>query len=178
MADVKVVAPFNVGKGIIWNDSTKKYEVNIGDGLEINSEGKVVVKKVQPISSFDNGTGQQVFNSTIIDYGNGIIEFSGVVEVNCAGQIGNNVVTNPPFKDMEGVAKVDLSQFNFKQIISVHATAGDQRLTGTAHENAWVIGVASGEAIRTDAVYIGGQIVGDPSKPILPVFFTVKGIKA
>ena len=31
MADVQVVAPMNMGKGIEWNPNTKQYEVNIGD---------------------------------------------------------------------------------------------------------------------------------------------------
>lgn len=78
MADVKVVAPFNVGKGIIWNDITKTYEVNIGDGLEINSEGKVVVKNKPILNLTDNGTGTIIHQQAVVDTG-ATIEVSGTV---------------------------------------------------------------------------------------------------
>lgn len=75
--DVHVVAPSNIGKGIIWNPVTKQYEVNIGDGLEINPQGKVVAKIPTPeVRTQDNGTGVVIHKQTIIDYG-GVIEVSG-----------------------------------------------------------------------------------------------------
>ena len=176
MADVKVVAPFNVGKGIIWNDNTKKYEVNIGDGLEINSEGKIVVKKIEPVKTFDNGSGTVVHNAIIVDYGNGIIEFSGRVVVKCTHP-DNNIVTTPPYKNLEGSVGVDLTSLNLKQLVTISLTAGDQRNTGVAKENAWLIIEPTPNPIL-GMMHIGGQIVGDPNQPDLDVFFSLKGIKA
>ena len=91
MTDVKVVAPMNMGKGIIWNDITKTYEVNIGNGLEINSEGKVVVKELitnpkelitNPVSTkiVDKVTAAVIGEQYTIDYGNGLIEVNCLLE--------------------------------------------------------------------------------------------------
>lgn len=176
MADIKVVAPRNIGKGIIWNENTKQYEVNIGEGLEINNEGKVVVKKIEPITHFDNGTGTIVNNAIIVDYGNGIIEFSGRVVVVCKNE-DKNIVAAPPYKNLDGSAQVDLTSLNLKQLVSVSLTAGDQKFTGAAKENAWLISEPIPNPIL-GTMGIGGQIVGDPNKPDLDVFFTIKGIKA
>ena len=73
-----VVAPNNIGKGIIWNDITKTYEVNIGEGLEINSEGKIVVKNNPILKLTDNGTGTIVHQQAVVDTG-ATIEISGTV---------------------------------------------------------------------------------------------------
>ena len=43
---VLTVSNSNMGKGIKWNPNTKQYEVNIGDGLEINEQGQVAAKKI------------------------------------------------------------------------------------------------------------------------------------
>lgn len=174
--DIPFVHPINIGKGIKWNESSKQYEVNIGDGLEISSEGKVVIKKIEPVTHFDNGTGTVVNNAVIIDYGNGIIEFSGRVVVKCTHS-NNNIVTTPPYKNLEGSVGVDLTSLNLKQLVSVSLTAGDQRATGVAKENAWLLGEPTPNPIL-GMMYVGGQIVGDPSKSDLDVFFSLKGIKA
>ena len=44
--DVHVVTPSNMGKGLIWTDSTKTYDVNVGanSGLIMNENGEVGVK--------------------------------------------------------------------------------------------------------------------------------------
>lgn len=176
MTDVKVVAPANMGRGIKWNPTTKQYEVNIGDGLEINEQGQVVAKKIIPVTTFDNGTGSIVNNCVIIDYGNGIIEFSGRVVVRCI-DTADNIVTTSPYKNLEGSTGIDLTSLNLKQLVSVSLTAGDQKHTGTAKENAWLIGEPIPDPILK-MMYVGGQIVGDPEKPELDVFFAIKGIKA
>lgn len=173
---VLTVSNSNIGKGIKWNPTTKQYEVNIGDGLEINEQGQVVAKKIVPITTFDNGTGAVVNNSVIVDYGNGIIEFSGRVLVKCIKQ-EDNIVTTPPYKNMEGATFIDLTSLNLKQLVSVSLTAGDQKQTGVAKENAWLIGEPIPDPILKH-MGIGGQIVGDPDKPDLDVFFTIKGLKA
>ena len=173
---VLTVSNSNIGKGIKWNPDTKQYEVNIGDGLEINEQGQVVAKRITPITTFDNGTGAVVNNSVIVDYGNGIIEFSGWVVVQCTKE-GPNIVTTPPYKNLEGYTGIDLSSLNLKQLVSVSLTAGDQKHTEVARENAWLIGEPVPNPILK-MLYVGGQIVGDPANPDLDVFFIIKGIKA
>lgn len=44
--DVHVVTPSNMGKGLIWTDATKTYDVNVGQtsGLVMNENGEVGVK--------------------------------------------------------------------------------------------------------------------------------------
>lgn len=177
MTDVKVVAPMNMGKGIVWNEQTKQYEVNLGDGLVFNKQGKIELLPITPKTTFDNGTGQVVNNVTIIDYGNGIIEINGVVDITTQHD-GNNILTGEGYVSMEGHATINLHEFNFQKILNVQATAGDQRGTGTAKENAWIVGIASGEPISTDKVDIGAQIVGASNNRIVPVMFQIKGLKA
>lgn len=45
---VLTVSNSNIGKGIKWNPITKQYEVNIGDGLEINEQGQIVGDPEKP----------------------------------------------------------------------------------------------------------------------------------
>ena len=177
MTDVKVVAPTNIGKGIVWNEQTKQYEVNLGNGLVFNEQGEIELLPITPKTTFDNGTGQVVDNVTIIDYGNGIVEINGVVDITTS-TVGNNILTGGGYVSMEGYVTINLHQFNFQKILNVQATAGDQRDTGTAKENAWIVGIASGEPISTDHIDIGAQIVGDRNKRVVPVMFQIRGLKA
>lgn len=78
--DVHVVAPSNIGKGIKYNESTKQYDVSVGSGLEINSNGEVVTVNKPVIRTFDNGTGKIVHKQAITDAG-GFIEVSGVISL-------------------------------------------------------------------------------------------------
>lgn len=78
--DVHVVAPSNMGKGIKYNESTKQYDVSVGSGLEINSNGEVVTVNKPEIRTFDNGTGKVVHKQAITDAG-GFIEVSGVISL-------------------------------------------------------------------------------------------------
>ena len=43
MTDVKVVAPMNMGKGLVWNETTKQYDVSAKDsnGVKVNPDGSV-----------------------------------------------------------------------------------------------------------------------------------------
>lgn len=177
MTDVKVVAPMNMGKDIVWNEQTKQYEVNLGNGLVFNEQGKIELLPITPKTTFDNGTGQVVNNVTIIDYGNGIVEINGIVDITTSND-GNNILTGEGYVSMEGSATINLHEFNFQKILNIQATAGDQRETGTAKENAWIIGIASGEPISTDEIVIGAQIVGDPNARVVPVMFQIRGLKA
>lgn len=73
------VSPKNIGKGIIWNEATHQYEVNLGEGLYIDSAGKIqLTQKDVQIRTTDNGTGRIVHQQAIIDFG-AFIEVSGTV---------------------------------------------------------------------------------------------------
>ena len=150
-------------------------ENDIGNGLEINERGQLAAKKIVPVTTFDKGSGSIVHNSIIIDYGNGIIEFSGRVVVSCT-LISNSVVTTSPYKNMEGRTDVDLTSLKLKQLVSVNLTAGEINGIGSK-EGAWLIREPIPNPLLR-IMTIGGQIVGDPNKPNLDVFFTIKGIKA
>lgn len=78
--DVHVVAPSNIGKGIKYNESTKQYDVSVGSGLAINTNGEVVTVNKPEIRTFDNGTGKIVHKQAITDAG-GFIEVSGVISL-------------------------------------------------------------------------------------------------
>lgn len=60
---VYAVTPENMGNGIVFNQSTGKYEVNVGDGLEIR-DNKVVIKQVSKVPTAkqitDRLTGQVI----------------------------------------------------------------------------------------------------------------------
>lgn len=81
--DVHVVTPANIGRGIKWDANTKKYEVNIGEGLTITDDGKVDVKKINanpvPSDITDSTNGKVIGNQFTIDYGNGLVEVNGVM---------------------------------------------------------------------------------------------------
>ena len=172
---VLTVSNSNIGKGIKWNPNTKQYEVNIGEGLEVNEQGQVVAKKIVPVTTFNNGSGAIVSNVIIIDYGNGLIEFSGRVVVSCTS-LGNYIVTKSPYGIWEGMAGVDLTSLNLKQLVSVSLTAGNQETSGV-DGNAWLIAEPKPEPILK-MMRIGAQMIDVPGIHDLGVFFTVKGIKA
>ena len=76
--DVFVVTPSNIGKGIKYNESTKQYDVAVGSGLEINSNGDVVAVNKPEIRTYDYGLEKVVHKQSITDAG-GFIEVSGVI---------------------------------------------------------------------------------------------------
>ena len=77
--DIFVVTPSNMGKGLVWNDQTKQYEVNIGEGLRYDDTGAVQAVPSKPvIKTFDNGSGKIVHKQVIIDSGV-TIEVSGTI---------------------------------------------------------------------------------------------------
>lgn len=79
MTDVKVVAPINMGKGIVWNEQTKQYDVALGAGLYIDDNGVIQMRSNEPkIQTFDNGTSTVYHKQIKIDYGS-VVEISGRV---------------------------------------------------------------------------------------------------
>lgn len=198
MADVKVVAPFNVGKGIIWNDKTKKYEVNIGDGLEINSEGKVVVKKLitNPVATkiVDNGTATVIGQQYTIDYGNGLIEVNGIMEFPLAtvprqakgnafpitiGRFGAGCSSRPMnYADVgevyhkESVTTITAEELGMSKILNVSSMPCD--IGGYRTESVWVVQ----DEIFTSYVRLGVKTLAKLDQDKMLALFQVKGIKA
>lgn len=196
MPDVKVVAPFNVGKGIIWNDSTKKYEVNIGDGLEINSDGKIVIKKIIANTAVermtDNGTGAVVGEKYTIDYGNGLIEVNGIITYPLATKPNADEIT--PDRSVNGFsigcAKtpveyigetmyhkestriVTAKELGMSNILSVQLTACD--LAGYRTETPWVIN----DALWGADVTLGVRTLATLEQDQIRIMYQIKGLKA
>ena len=198
MTDVKVVAPFNVGKGIIWNDNTKKYEVNIGDGLEINSEGKVVVKKLitNPVATkiVDNGTATVIGQQYTIDYGNGLIEVNGILEFPLAtvpnqekdnafpitiGRFGAGCSSRPMnYADAgevyhkESVTAITAEELGMSKILNVSSMPCD--ISGYRTETVWVVQ----DEIFTSYVRLGVKTLAKLEQDKMLALFQIKGIKA
>lgn len=199
MTDVKVVAPVNMGKGIKWNPITKQYEVNIGDGLEINEQGQVVVKTVfaNPVSEnfVDNGSGEVIGQKYTIDYGNGLIETNGLITFpldtipRTRGQgilhrdLGNGFLigctaTGMQYTDQanlyhkESALVLQASDFGMRTFVSVNAIAMD--LSGARTETAWVVN----NGLFSDTLTIGVHTLAELSQDRINVMFQVKGVKA
>lgn len=196
MADVKVVAPRNIGKGIIWNDKTKQYEVNIGDGLEINSDGKVVVKKIITNTSVermtDNGTGTVVGEKYTIDYGNGLIEVNGIITYPLATKPNADKIT--PDRSVNGfsigcaktpveyIGKtmyhkessriVTAKELGMSNILSVQLTACD--LDGYRTETPWIVN----ETLWGAYVTLGVHTLATLAQDQIRVMYQIKGLKA
>ena len=192
MADVKVVAPRNIGKGIIWNDSTKQYEVNIGDGLEINSEGKVVVKPLvtNPVATkiVDNGTAQVIGGQYHIDYGNGLIEVNGYFiyplctvagaseskgrfNISCSGT-PTNYSSEERLYHKESITIITAAELGMKSILSVNAISGD--VYGYRTETPWLVN----DGVFSASVTLGVRTLALLNQDQVIVSYVIKGIKA
>lgn len=195
---VFVVTTDNIGKGIKWNESTGKYEANIGDGLEINSDGKIVVKPVvvNPRSTniTDNGTGKVIGEKYAIDYGNGLVEVNGILEFpldtvprakgesafpHTSGRfdIGCSE-TAQPFVDAgtlyfkESRIKITASELGMSKILSVNSMPLD--LAGYRTESTWLVN----QGLFTDHIYLGVHSLAALSQDSMKVMFQIKGVKA
>lgn len=63
--DVHVVAPSNMGKGLVYNETTKQYDVDVKAVTTMTTQKQ------------DNGTGEVIGEQYRIDYGNGLVEVGG-----------------------------------------------------------------------------------------------------
>ncbi len=199
MTDVKVVAPANMGRGIKWNPDTKQYEVNIGDGLEINEQGQVVAKKVEanPVATqmIDNGSATVIGETYTIDYGNGLIEVNGLLyfpldtvprEVSDSTAFPHEkdgffmVCTNSSISyadqsslyHKESCRRFTASDFGMRSILSINAIAGD--LVGYRTETPWIVN----NEIFSDQFTLGIHTLAELNQDRVPVMFQIKGIKA
>ena len=195
-ASVIVVTPDNIGKGIKWNASTKKYEVNVGDGLEIDSTGRVVVKPVvvNPRSSSITDNGKTIGEKYAIDYGNGLIEVNGILEFpldtvprvkgegafpHTSGRfdIGCSE-TAQPFVDAgtlyykESRIRITAAELGMSKILSVNSMPMD--LAGYRTESTWLVN----QSLFTDNIYLGVHSLAALSQDSMRVMFQIKGVKA
>lgn len=193
-----VVAPNNIGKGIIWNDNTKTYEVNIGNGLEINSEGKVVVQKLitnpEATKIVDNGTATVIGQQYTIDYGNGLIEVNGILEFPLAtvpnsgsygafpitiGRFGAGCSSRPMnYADQadlyhkESVTVITAEELGMSKILNISSMPCD--IDGYRTESVWIVQ----EGIFADYVKFGVKTLARLEQDKILTVFQVKGIKA
>lgn len=193
---VYAVTPSNMGSGIIFNQSTGKYEVNIGDGLEIK-DNKVVVKKAVsvPIASniVDSINSQVIGQQHTIDYGNGLIEVNGLltfpldtVPRNRADnafphsigrfEIGASTDTSH-FIDIgnlyykESRIKITAAELGMSKILSVNSMAMD--ISGYRTESTWLVN----QELFSDSIWLGVHTFATLDQDSIKVMFQIKGIK-
>ena len=195
-SSVIVVTPDNIGKGIKWNASTEKYEVNVGNGLEIDSTGKVVVKHVvvDPRSSNITDNGKVIGEKFSIDYGNGLVEVNGIIEFPLSttprGK-GDNAFTHKvgkfdvgcsettqPFVDAgtlyykETRLKITAAELGMRKILSVNSIPMD--LSGYRTEAVWLVN----QELFSDYIYLGVHTLASLSQDSMKAMFQIKGVKA
>lgn len=194
-SSVIVVTPDNIGKGIKWSASTEKYEVNVGDGLEIDSTGKVVVKPIaDPRSSNITDNGKVIGEKYAIDYGNGLVEVNGIIEFPLSttprGKGGNAFThkvgkfdvgcseTAQPFVDVgplyykETRLKITAAELGMSKILSVNSIPMD--LGGYRTEAVWLVN----QELFSDSIYLGVHTLASLSQDSMKAMFQIKGVKA
>lgn len=193
---VYVVTTDNIGKGIKWDESTGKYEVNIGDGLEINNDGKVVVKPVvvNPRSTNITDNGKVIGEKYTIDYGNGMVEVNCIIEFPLSttprGK-GDNAFTHKvgrfdvgcsetaqPFVDAgtlyykETRLKITAAELGMSKILSVNSIPMD--LSGYRTEAVWLVN----QELFSDSIYLGVHTLASLSQDAMKAMLQIKGVKA
>lgn len=200
--DVHVVTPSNIGRGIKWDPNTKKYEVNIGEGMIITDDGKVDVKKINanpvPSDIIDPTNGKVIGNQFTIDYGNGLIEVNGVLKfplkttpnqptedayplqigrfyVGCDTEPSGyftDKIRYPDIYHKESVTTFNAVDFGMSKILSVNAIACD--LGGYRTETPWLVNNSS----VSDYISLGVHTLANLSQDSIQIMFQVKGTKA
>lgn len=200
--DVSVVTPANIGRGIKWDANTKKYEVNIGEGLIITDDGKVDVKKINanpvPSDIIDPFNGKVIGNQFTIDYGNGLVEVNGIMrfplkttpnsasedafpQINGRFAMGCSVapITYLSAADngenlyhKESVTNITAAELGMSKIMSVNAIACD--LTGYRTESPWLVN----DSAVSDSIKLGVHTIASLVQDSITVMFQVKGTKA
>lgn len=192
---VYAVTPSNMGSGIIFNQSTGKYEVNIGDGLEIK-DNKVVVKKAvaAPIASniVDSINSQVIGQQHTIDYGNGLIEVNGLLtfpldtvprnrtdnafphsigrfEIGASTDTSHFVTGNLYYK--ESRIKITAAELGMSKILSVNSMAMD--ISGYRTESTWLVN----QKLFSDSIWLGVHTFATLDQDSITVMFQIKGIK-
>lgn len=193
---VYAVTPSNMGSGIIFNQSTGKYEVNIGDGLEIK-DNKVVVKKAvsAPIASniVDSINSQVIGQQHTIDYGNGLIEVNGILkfpldtvprersdnafphsvgrfEIGASTDISHFVDTENLYYK-ESRIKITAAELGISKILSVNSIAMD--ISGYRTESTWLVN----QKLFSDYIWLGVHTFASLDQDSINVMFQIKGIK-
>lgn len=200
--DVSVVTPANIGRGIKWDANTKKYEVNIGEGLIITDDGKVDVKKINanpvPSDITDSTNGKVIGNQFTIDYGNGLVEVNGVMRFPL--KTTPNAASEEAFSQTDGrfsmgcsiapitylsaadngenlyhkesVTTITAAELGMSKILSVNAIACD--LAGYRTESPWLVN----DSAVSDSFKLGVHTIASLVQDSITVMFQVKGTKA
>lgn len=201
--DVSVVTPSNIGRGIKWDANTKKYEVNIGEGLIITEDGKVDVKKVNanpvPSDIIDPVNGKVIGNQLTIDYGNGLIEVNGIIRFPL--KTTPNISSEEAFSQTDGrfymgcsvepVTYLSAADNGYNNLY--HKESGTNisaselgmskilsvnaiacDLAGYRTETPWLIN----DSAVSDSIKLGVHSIAFLAQDSIPVMFQVKGTKA
>lgn len=193
---VYTVVPENMGKGIIFNQSTGKYEVNVGDGLEI-TDNKVVIKKAvtTPVASniVDNINSQVIGQQHTIDYGNGLVEVNGLLkfpldtvprertdnafphskgrfEIGASTDTSHFVDTGNLYYK-ESRIKITAAELGMSKILSVNSMAMD--ISGYRTESTWLVN----QELFSDYIWLGVHTFASLDQDSINVMFQIKGIK-
>lgn len=193
---VYAVTPENMGSGIIFNQSTGKYEVNVGDGLEIK-DNKVVIKKAvnAPVASniVDNLNSQVIGQQHTIDYGNGLIEVNGLLkfpldtvpkertdnafphsvgrfEIGASTDTSHFVDTGNLYYK-ESRIKITAAELGMSKILSVNSMAMD--ISGYRTESTWLVN----QELFSDYIWLGVHTFASLDQDTINVMFQIKGIK-
>lgn len=193
---VYAVTPSNMGSGIIFNQSTGKYEVNIGDGLEIK-DNKVVIKKAVsvPVAAniVDNVNSQVIGQQHTIDYGNGLIEVNGLLkfpldtvprersnnafphsvgrfEIGASSDTSHFVDTGNLYYK-ESRIKITAAELGMSKILSVNSMAMD--ISGYRTESTWLVN----QELFSDHIWLGVHTFASLDQDSINVMFQIKGIK-
>jgi len=194
---VLTVSNSNMGKGIKWNPITKQYEVNIGDGLEINEQGQVVAKKIEanPVTTqmVDNGSATVIGQTYTIDYGNGLIEVNGIMTFPLATVINRDTTPDAryvngffvgcadaptPYLNTETLyhketrRSITAKSLGMKSILNVNAIPMD--ISGYRTETVWLVN----RELFSDSIILGIHTLASLDQGSINVMFQIKGIKA
>lgn len=186
-----------LGNGIKWSESNNQFEVNLGDGLEINSDGQVVVKQLvtEPVTKqiLDHGSASVIGEQYTIDYGNGLIEINGLLyfpldtvprnkgdeafprqkdgfDIGCSNSPMNYADVGEVYHK-ESRRNFKAQDFGMRKILSVNAIAGD--VAGYRTETPWVVN----REIFSDNISLGIHTLAKLDQNVVPMMFQVKGLK-
>lgn len=193
---VYAVTPSNMGSGIVFNQSTGKYEVNVGDGLEIK-DNKVVVKKAVPVpvatNIVDSVNSQVIGQQYTIDYGNGLIEVNGLLkfpldtvpreiqdnafphsvgrfEIGASTDTSHFVDTGNLYYK-ESRIKITAAELGMSKILSVNSMAMD--ISGYRTESTWLVN----QELFSNYIWLGVHTFASLYQDSINIMFQIKGIK-
>ena len=201
--DVCVVAPSNMGKGLVYNETLKQYEVDTKAVTTVTTQKQ------------DNGTGEVIGEQYRIDYGNGLVEVGGrfivtFPDVNATSEELTEFVKTLPAPNKHVALCIPANYFeasSFEKIGSgspyyredltsgklwhkesalvftlaelglssiLNINSTAGDIVGTRTETSWVVQ----ESFDASRIIIGIHTLATEHENKCPIFYSIKGIKA